>query len=92
MAYTKPQVIEQNNSSGSYAVGCPANQNALESNLGDKHGEEKEMQKVVSVNSVLFCSVRANCLLKTFSEVTYFHRQRPYTHGVNSLRVRSFCV
>ena len=28
MAYTKPQVIAQNNSSGSYAAGCPANQNA----------------------------------------------------------------
>lgn len=24
MAYTKPQVIAQNNSSGSYAAGCPA--------------------------------------------------------------------
>jgi len=39
MAYTKPQVIAQNNASGSYAAGCPANQNALESNIGDKHGE-----------------------------------------------------
>ena len=28
MAYTKPQVIAQNASSGSYAAGCPANQNA----------------------------------------------------------------
>ena len=26
MAYTKPQVIAQNASSGSYAAGCPANQ------------------------------------------------------------------
>lgn len=25
MAYTKPQVIAQNASSGSYAAGCPAN-------------------------------------------------------------------
>lgn len=25
MAYTKPQVIAQNNASGSYAAGCPAN-------------------------------------------------------------------
>ena len=24
MAYTKPQVIAQNNASGSYAAGCPA--------------------------------------------------------------------
>ena len=27
MAYTKPQAIAQNASSGSYAAGCPANQN-----------------------------------------------------------------
>ena len=26
MVYTKPQVIAQNASSGSYAAGCPANQ------------------------------------------------------------------
>ncbi len=26
MAYTKPQVIAQNASSGSYAAGCPANE------------------------------------------------------------------
>lgn len=25
MAYTKPQVIAQNTTSGSYAAGCPAN-------------------------------------------------------------------
>ena len=25
MAYTKPQVIAQNNASGSYAAGCPTN-------------------------------------------------------------------
>ncbi|MBP5577274.1 MAG: hypothetical protein J6X67_11025 [Treponema sp.] len=25
MAYTKPQIIAQNASSGSYAAGCPAN-------------------------------------------------------------------
>lgn len=25
MAYTKPQVIAQNTSTGSYAAGCPAN-------------------------------------------------------------------
>ncbi len=25
MAYTKPQVIAQNTSAGSYAAGCPAN-------------------------------------------------------------------
>lgn len=31
MAYTKPQVIAQNASSGSYAAGCPANKNAYES-------------------------------------------------------------
>ena len=27
MAYTKPQVIAQNASSGSYAAGCPSNDN-----------------------------------------------------------------
>ena len=27
MAYTKPQVIAQNASSGSYAAGCPTNHN-----------------------------------------------------------------
>ncbi|WP_296025181.1 hypothetical protein [uncultured Treponema sp.] len=27
MAYTKPQVIAQNASTGSYAAGCPANNN-----------------------------------------------------------------
>lgn len=25
MAYTKPQVVAQNNASGSYAAGCPVN-------------------------------------------------------------------
>lgn len=34
MAYTKPQVIAQNASSGSYAAGCPANKNARESGWG----------------------------------------------------------
>ena len=28
MAYTKPQVIAQNASSGSYAAGCPANKSS----------------------------------------------------------------
>ncbi len=28
MAYTKPQIIAQNASSGSYAAGCPVNQDA----------------------------------------------------------------
>lgn len=27
MAYTKPQVVAQNASSGSYAAGCPVNRN-----------------------------------------------------------------
>ena len=27
MAYTKPQVLAQNASAGSYAAGCPANKN-----------------------------------------------------------------
>ena len=27
MAYTKPQVIAQNASTGSYAAGCPTNEN-----------------------------------------------------------------
>ena len=27
MEYTKPQVIAQNSSTGSYAAGCPANDN-----------------------------------------------------------------
>lgn len=29
MAYTKPQVIAQNASSGSYAAGCPVNQSRI---------------------------------------------------------------
>ena len=28
MAYTKPQIIAQNASSGSYAAGCPTNKDA----------------------------------------------------------------
>lgn len=28
MAYTKPQIIAQNASSGSYAAGCPTNENS----------------------------------------------------------------
>ncbi len=31
MAYTKPQVIAQNASAGSYAAGCPANDNGAAS-------------------------------------------------------------
>ena len=27
MAYTKPEVVAQNNASGSYAAGCPAEDN-----------------------------------------------------------------
>lgn len=34
MAYTKPQVIAQNASTGSYAAGCPTNQNQ---NGGGRH-------------------------------------------------------
>ena len=30
MAYTKPQVIAQNASTGSYAAGCPANRNGFD--------------------------------------------------------------
>lgn len=30
MAYTKPQVIAQNASTGSYAAGCPANNNGAD--------------------------------------------------------------
>ena len=31
LAYTKPQVIAQNASAGSYAAGCPANYNGWDS-------------------------------------------------------------
>ncbi len=31
MAYTKPQVVAQNNSTGSYAAGCPVNNYGMES-------------------------------------------------------------
>lgn len=34
MAYTKPQVIAQNTSSGSYAAGCPANTRGPDYNCG----------------------------------------------------------
>lgn len=37
MAYTKPQVIAQNASSGSYAAGCPANKNASEAGINPDH-------------------------------------------------------
>lgn len=36
MAYTKPQVIAQNASSGSYAAGCPAQGNGTYANTGCK--------------------------------------------------------
>ena len=32
MAYTKPEVVAQNNASGSYAAGCPTNANFTPSN------------------------------------------------------------
>ena len=35
MAYTKPQVIAQNASTGSYAAGCPANIRNLGSSTHD---------------------------------------------------------
>lgn len=35
MAYTKPQVIAQNASTGSYAAGCPANDNRVPSHCRD---------------------------------------------------------
>ncbi len=35
MAYTKPQVIAQNASSGSYAAGCPSNTRNLRSSTHD---------------------------------------------------------
>ena len=31
MAYTKPQVVAQNNASGSYAAGCPTNESWVDS-------------------------------------------------------------
>ena len=34
MAYTKPQVIAQNASSGSYAAGCPAKDRGPDFNTG----------------------------------------------------------
>ena len=41
MAYTKPQVIAQNASSGSYAAGCPANKNARESGWSSNSSDGK---------------------------------------------------
>ena len=41
MAYTKPQVIAQNASSGSYAAGCPANKNASESGCSSNSPDGK---------------------------------------------------
>ena len=41
MAYTKPQVIAQNASSGSYAAGCPANKNASEAGYSPNGSEGK---------------------------------------------------
>lgn len=35
MAYTKPQVVAQNASTGSYAAGCPANERHCESYCKD---------------------------------------------------------
>ena len=35
MAYTKPQVIAQNASTGSYAAGCPANDNGTSTRCRD---------------------------------------------------------
>ena len=32
MAYTKPQVVAQNSASGSYAAGCPVEDNGTEYN------------------------------------------------------------
>lgn len=32
MAYTKPQIVAQNSVSGSYAAGCPTNDNGIEYN------------------------------------------------------------
>lgn len=34
MAYTKPQIIAQNNAAGSYAAGCPAKDRGYDSNCG----------------------------------------------------------
>ena len=34
MAYTKPQVIAQNASSGSYAAGCPAKDRGADADFG----------------------------------------------------------
>lgn len=36
MAYTKPQVIAQNASSGGYAAGCPAKDNEQNYNQGGR--------------------------------------------------------
>ena len=35
MAYTKPQVVAQNSASGSYAAGCPTNDNGTWSRCRD---------------------------------------------------------
>ena len=44
MAYTKPQVIAQNASSGSYAAGCPANKNAQQSGWGSHTSDGKRLR------------------------------------------------
>lgn len=38
MAYTKPQVIAQNASSGSYAAGCPARDRGYDANCTNPTG------------------------------------------------------
>ncbi len=35
MAYTKPQVVAQNSAAGSYAAGCPSNENGFPSYCKD---------------------------------------------------------
>lgn len=37
MAYTKPQVVAQNNAAGSYAAGCPAQERGVITAPGAKY-------------------------------------------------------
>lgn len=42
MAYTKPQVVAQNAAAGSYAAGCPANDNFYHSASSCKNCERTQ--------------------------------------------------
>ena len=54
MAYTKPQVIAQNASSGSYAAGCPANTRTWTEGGGSvQQIQEHGLKEVVLTGNVI---------------------------------------